>query len=111
MFKSIIAALVVVQCSFASDYKFEFDGDLGIIPRAAAQEYNAPNSYLLDSYKTVFYMALMHKSEYKFIYGILDIKAYSSKQKEHITFKPFQCKQTLVTKVTIFLITHTIKLL
>lgn len=90
MFKSIITALIVVQSCFGSGYKFEFDGALGIIPRAAAQEYNAPNSYLIDSYKNVFYMALMHKSEYKFIYGTLDVKAYSSKQKEHITFKPFQ---------------------
>lgn len=90
MLKSILVALIVVQSCFASDLKLSLDSDFGIVPISRNVAYTAPDEYKCSTYRDVLFLTLSPKLDFKFIYGLLSIAAFSCKTDKDVTFHPFR---------------------
>ena len=89
MFKSIIIIVSVVSMSF-SQVKFSLDGEVGYIPRAVTSAYKTPKEIEYKATEHVFMLSLIPQLEWKFVYGKIDLTAFSAAPKQGIAYKPFR---------------------
>lgn len=79
MFASILAALIL-----------SFDVETGYIPYAASSAYQTPKEIEFKATKNVFMLDLKPSFEWVFVYGNVDLTAFSASPKGGQTFVPFR---------------------
>lgn len=90
MFKSIITLLVLVSLSLAGDLKLSMDTELGYIPRAASSEYLPSNEFKYSATDNAFALTLKPSFDWKFLYGNIELTAFSAAPKEGVSFVPYR---------------------
>lgn len=90
MFKSIIIILTLTSLSLAGDLKLSMDTELGYIPRAASSEYLTPKEIKYSATDNVFCLTLKPAFDWRFLYGNIELTAYSASPKSGMSFVPFR---------------------
>jgi hypothetical protein len=94
MFKSIITLFFSIFLNFslslASDLKLSMDTELGYVPRAASSEYRTPKEIRYKATDNVFMLTLAPAFEWRFLYGSIDLTAFSAAPKEGVSYVPFR---------------------
>lgn len=79
MIKSILSALLL-----------SMDFETGYIPRAASSEYLTPQDCKYSATDNVFELTLKPSFEWKFLYGNVELTAFSASPKDGSSFVPFR---------------------
>lgn len=79
MIKSILSALLL-----------SMDFETGYIPRAASSEYLTPQDCKYSATDNVFELTLKPAFEWEFLYGNVELTAFSASPKEGASFVPFR---------------------
>lgn len=90
MFKSLITVLVLTSLSLAGDLKLSMDTELGYIPQAASSEYLPPKEIRYKATDNAFCLTLKPAFDWKFLYGNVELTAFSASPKDGMNFVPFR---------------------
>lgn len=90
MFKSLITLLVLASLSLAGDLKLSCDVEPAWIPRAASSEYLTPKEIRYKATDNVFCLTVKPAFDWKFLYGNVELTAFSAAPKEGISYVPFR---------------------
>jgi hypothetical protein len=90
MFKSLITILALTSLSLAGDLKLSCDVEPAWIPRAASSEFLPPNQIRYESTDNAFCLTLKPAFEWRFLYGNIELTAFSAAPKEGVSFVPYR---------------------
>jgi hypothetical protein len=90
MFKSIIFVLALTSLSLAGDLKLSCDVEPAWIPRAASSEYLTPKEIRYKATDNAFCLTLKPAFDWKFLYGNVELTAFSASPKEGVSFVPYR---------------------
>lgn len=76
--------------SLAEKPKLSCDVETGYIPRAASSEYLPSNEFKYSATDNAFCLTLKPSFEWKFLYGNIELTAFSAAPKEGVSFVPYR---------------------
>lgn len=88
--KSIITLLALASLSLAGDLKLSCDVEPAWIPRAASSEFLPPNEIKYQATDNAFCLTLKPAFDWKYVYGNIELTAYSASPKEGTSFVPYR---------------------
>lgn len=88
--KSIIIILALASLSLSGGLKLSMDTELGYIPRAASSEFLPPKEIKYKATDNAFCLTLKPAFDWNFLYGNIEITAFSASPKQGSSFVPFR---------------------
>jgi hypothetical protein len=90
MFKSLITIIALFSLTRAEVPKLSMDTELGYMPRAASSEYLPPKEIRYKATDNAFCLTLRPAFDWRFLYGNIELTAFSAAPKSGSSFVPFR---------------------